>query len=156
MTAHPARTMAKVKRILAPTDFSPGADNALQWAVGMCESNAEITILHVLDLSLVGAAGLPTEMAAMPAVGQLIDRLRAEAREEMRKVAARYPQAKTLIREGSPRATILDVAREIGADLIVMGTHGRTGLAHIFFGSVAEYVVRHSRIPVLTVRQNGA
>lgn len=156
MTPLPTQPLSRVRRILAPTDFSPGAGRALEWAVGMCEPNAEITILHVLDLSLVGAAGLPTEMAAMPAVGQLIDRLRAEAREEMRKLAARYPQATTLMREGSPRATILDVAQEIGADLIVMGTHGRTGLAHIFFGSVAEYVVRHSRIPVLTVRQDSA
>jgi nucleotide-binding universal stress UspA family protein len=60
-----------------------------------------------------------------------------------------------MVREGMPRAAILDVAREVGADLIVMGTHGRTGLTHVVFGSVAEHVVRHSRIPVLTVRQQG-
>ncbi|MDP3766726.1 MAG: universal stress protein, partial [Dehalococcoidia bacterium] len=60
---------------------------------------------------------------------------------------------RTIIREGMPRSMILDVAREVGADLIVMGTHGRTGLTHVFFGSVAEHVVRHSRIAVLTVRQ---
>jgi nucleotide-binding universal stress UspA family protein len=71
----------------------------------------------------------------------------------MAKVAARYPQAKTRIREGSPRTGVLDTARDVGADLIVMGTHGRSGLAHIFFGSVAEHVVRQSQIPVLTVRQ---
>src|SRR5437899_11734721 len=89
----------------------------------------------------------------MPAAAELIDRLRAETKTEMAKVAARYPKAKTMVREGPARTGILNVAREIGADLIVMGTHGRTGLAHIFFGSVAEYVVRHSHIPVLTVRE---
>ena len=53
----------------------------------------------------------------------------------------------------SMRKAMEFVAQEVNADLIVMGTHGRTGLAHIFFGSVAEYVVRHSHLPVLTVRQ---
>ena len=48
---------------------------------------------------------------------------------------------------------IIDEVNHVNADLVVIATHGRTGLAHIFFGSVAEYVVRHSRIPVLTVRQ---
>jgi nucleotide-binding universal stress UspA family protein len=66
----------------------------------------------------------------------------------------RFPGARPLIREGPARSTILEVAGEIEADLIVMGTHGHTGLTHVLFGSVAEHVVRHSRIPVLTVRQN--
>jgi nucleotide-binding universal stress UspA family protein len=52
------------------------------------------------------------------------------------------------------RSAILEVAAEVEADLIVMGTHGHTGLTHLLIGSVAEHVVRHSRIPVLTVRQN--
>ncbi|MDQ7820337.1 MAG: universal stress protein [Armatimonadota bacterium] len=143
-----------VRRILAATDFSPGAERALLWARTLADAfGAELVILHVLDLSLAGAAGLPTELAAMPAVGQLMDRLRSEASSEMTKLAARHPRARTLLREGSPRTTILDVAREVGADLIVVGTHGRTGLAHVFFGSVAEHVVRHSPVPVLTVRQ---
>jgi nucleotide-binding universal stress UspA family protein len=153
MNAHPTSPV-RIRRILAATDFSAGAERALQWARALSEAfSADLVILHVLDLSLAGAAGLPTELAAMPAVGQLMDRLRSEATAEMTKVAARHPRARTLLREGSPRQTILDVAREVGADVIVVGTHGRTGLAHVFFGSVAEHVVRHSRVPVLTVRQ---
>lgn len=152
-TARP-HTLARVKKILAPTDFSPGAESALQWAQSLSEAlGADLVILHVLDLSLAGVAGLPTELAAMPAVGQLVDRFRVETKAEIARVAARYPRAKAIIREGSARTGILDAAREVSANLIVMGTHGRTGLAHIFFGSVAEYVVRHSQIPVLTVRQ---
>ena len=150
-----SRSLPRVKRILAPTDFSPGAESALQWASSLGEAfHAEVVILHILDLSLAGIAGLPTEFAAMPAAAELIDRLRAETKTEMAKVAAQYPRAKTVVRETVPRAGILDAAQELGADLIVMGSHGRTGLAKIFFGSVAEYVVRHSRIPVLTVRQD--
>ncbi len=144
-----------VKCILAPTDFSPGAEPALQWASGLSAAfGAKLEIVHVLDLSLTGVAGLPSELAAVSAMGQLADQLREETKAEMAKVAARYPQAKTRIREGSPRTGVLEAARDVGADLIVMGTHGRSGLAHIFFGSVAEYVVRQSLIPVLTVRQH--
>jgi len=155
MSAARRQNLPRVRRILAPTDFSPGAESALQWASSLGEAlSAEVVILHVLDLSLAGIAGLPTEFAAMPAAAELIDRLRAETKTEMARVAAQFPRAKTVVRETVPRIGILDVAREVGADLIVMGTHGRTGLAKIFFGSAAEYVVRHSRIPVLTVRQD--
>ncbi len=149
-----AASPIRIRRILAATDFSPDAERALEWARTLSEAfNAELVILHVLDLSLAGAAGLPTELAAMPAVGQLMDRLRSEAASEMTKLAARHPRARTLLREGSPRTTILEVAREVAADVIVVGTHGRTGLAHVLFGSVAEHVVRHSPVPVLTVRR---
>jgi nucleotide-binding universal stress UspA family protein len=72
----------------------------------------------------------------------------------MAKVVERFPGAQPLIREGPARSTIIEVASEVEADLIVMGTHGHTGLTHLLIGSVAEHVVRHSRIPVLTVRQN--
>jgi nucleotide-binding universal stress UspA family protein len=113
---------------------------------------AQVTLLHVVDLTLGALAGLPPEVAAMPATLELAERVRAEVKEKMAKLAGRYPEAHPLIREGLPRPVIVDVAKELHADLIVMGTHGRTGLAHVFFGSVAEYVVQHSPIPVLTVR----
>jgi len=140
MSSTRVQTLPRLKRILAPTDFSPAAEPALQWATSLSAAfGAELGILNVLDVSLAGIAGLPTEFAAMPAAAELIDRLRAETKTEMAKVAARYPKAKTMVREGPARTGILNVAREIGADLIVMGTHGRTG--------------RHSHIPVLTVRE---
>lgn len=154
MSTTQRQALPRVKRVLAPTDFSGGAESAVQWAISLRDAyGAEVVILHVVDLGLAGAASLPTGMAAATAFSQMVDAMRSEAREGMQKLATRYPQVKTVVREGSPRSTILEVAKEVGADLIVMGTHGRTGLAHIFFGSVAEYVVRHSRIPVLTVRQ---
>lgn len=144
----------RITRILAPTDFSPAAESALRWAAMLGEVfKAEVILLHVLDLTLGALAGLSPELAAFPAVEELAERVRAETAEQMSRLAKRYPEARTLIREGSPRPVILDVAAEERVDLIVMGTHGRTGLAHVFFGSVAEHVVRHSNIPVLTVRQ---
>ncbi|MGH2436706.1 MAG: universal stress protein, partial [bacterium] len=146
----------RVSRILVPTDFSTGAEAALTWAVQLAELfGAQVTILYVLDPSLGAIAGLPAHYASMPAYGELLETIRSEAKSELEKIAKRFPTSKTLLREGSPRPVILDAATEIGADLIVMGTHGRTGLAHVFFGSVAEHVVRHSKIPVLTVREGG-
>jgi nucleotide-binding universal stress UspA family protein len=144
----------RVKRILMPTDFSPGAEPAARWADGLSRAfGAELVLLHVLDLSLAGLAGLPTQVAMMPVVDELIERVRAETTQEMSRLAERFPQARTIIKEGSPRPAILQVAVEVGADLIVMGTHGRTGLARVLLGSVAEHVIRHSAIPVLTVRE---
>ncbi len=145
---------AEIKRILVPTDFSPGAEPALAWAAKLANCfNAEVVLLHVLDIRLAALAGLPPDMAAMPAVDELVRSARAEADEQMARVAARFPSARAVIQEGAPRSVILEVAGNLDVDLIVMGTHGRTGLAHVFFGSVAEYVVQHSRIPVLTARQ---
>jgi nucleotide-binding universal stress UspA family protein len=62
------------------------------------------------------------------------------------------PDAEMVIREASPRRVIVDVAVELNCQMIIMGTHGRSGLAHLLLGSVAEYVVRNSKVPVLTVR----
>jgi len=62
------------------------------------------------------------------------------------------PDAEVLIREASPRPAIVDAALELDCQMIIMGTHGRSGLAHLLLGSVAEYVVRNSKVPVLTVR----
>jgi nucleotide-binding universal stress UspA family protein len=143
-------------RILVPTDFSPGAEPALGWAQSLGGAfGAEVILLHVVDLSIAALAGFPSTLAAVPAAGDLLDRIRVESDEEMRRLVARIPGARGIVREGTPRSLILEVAREAGVQLIVMGTHGRTGLTHVFFGSVAEHVVRHSRIPVLTVRQQG-
>ncbi|HXF82379.1 MAG TPA: universal stress protein [bacterium] len=142
------------RRILVATDFSPGAEGALRWGRALGGAfGAEVVVLHVLDLSIAALAGLPSNLAMVPAAGELLERIRAETEQEMARLVARLPGVRALIREGAPRSAILDVAAEVDADLIVMGTHGRTGLTHVFFGSVAEHVVRHSRVPVLTVRQ---
>jgi nucleotide-binding universal stress UspA family protein len=83
----------------------------------------------------------------------MVQDLQGRAEAAIGLLAARLPRARTLIREGGPRSVILDVAAELKADLIVIGTHGRTGLEHLLIGSVAEHVVRYSPIPVLTVRR---
>ncbi len=142
--------------ILVPTDFSSGAEEAMRWAEALGAAfGAKVTLMHVLDLSIAGAAGLSTQVAAMPALGALMEQMPRRGRDGDRGAWCSLPFAKTIVREGIPRSAILEVAAETGADLIVMGTRGRTGLVHVFFGSVAECVVRHSRVPVLTVRRQG-
>jgi universal stress protein A len=144
---------SQLKLILVPTDLSPGAEPALRLAARIAEATgAEIVLLHVLDLVT------PAIVASSPDIGlwmddAMIQEIQNNANTAMKQLAARLPRARTLIREGMPRSIILDVAQELKADLIVMGTHGRTGLGHVLIGSVAEHLVRYSRIPVLTVRQ---
>lgn len=141
------------KRIVLATDFSPYAEAALRWADALSRTfKAELIIIHALDLTLGGLAGLTPEVAAFPVADQLVDRLRQEAKTEIKRLAKRFPRARTVIKESPPRAMLLHAASEVDADLIVVGTHGRTGLAHMLIGSVAEHVVRHSLVPVLTVR----
>lgn len=142
---------ARIRRILVATDFSPGAKGALNWAKGLAAAfQAEVVLLHVFDLTR-----FPPHLSRVPDGERLVQQFRLEVKKEMEAFGKQHPGMRPLLREGAPRAIILEVADELKADLIVMGTHGHTGLTHVLVGSVAEHVVRHSRIPVLTVRQIG-
>ncbi len=143
----------RVSTILVPVDFSPGSEAAVEWAQTLAGAfSATLILLHVVDTATSAVLGGPGGVLAPPPPTMLIDELRQEARKAMDGLAARTPGAKTLIKEGAPRHEIVTAAKEFGADLIVMGTHGRTGLAHLLFGSVAEHVLRHAPAPVFTVR----
>lgn len=146
-----------IRTILVPTDFSGGAGRALDWAQTLARAfGAKIVLLHVVDLAVewtpVGGLGsIPT-----PAPAEFVERFTNDARAALDAIAQDAPQVtQRLLRKGHPRDVILDVAREAGADVIVMGTHGRRGFSHLFIGSVAEHVVRHAPVPVWTVRAPG-
>lgn len=143
----------QVRRVLAPTGFSPGAEAAVRWAAAVAAAfGAGLTVLHVIDLSdVVPLPAAVPGFVSLP-LGDIVEQTRRGAEEAMAQLLDRYPQAEPLIREGPPPEVILEVATEVGADLIAMGTHGRTGVDRVIFGSVAEHVVRHSPVPVLTVR----
>jgi nucleotide-binding universal stress UspA family protein len=141
---HPA-----ISRILVATDFSPQAEMALRWARRLADAfAAKLVLLHVIDVSALGTAGF-TLVGPMP-----VPPLLTEARQEMQRWQQRVPDAEVVIQEGSPRPLIVEAALELRCQLIVMGTHGRSGLAQLLMGSVAEYVVRYSKVPVLTVRKH--
>lgn len=139
-------------KILCPVDFSPGSRQAMRTAVRLAgERDAELVLAHAWHIPPTAFAG---EHAYATDIVQLIadDAQRAldEAVGEARKLGARRVTPKLL--SGLPWQQIVDVAARESVGLIVIGTHGRTGLSRVVMGSVAEMVVRHAACPVLTVR----
>jgi nucleotide-binding universal stress UspA family protein len=143
------------RRILWPTDFSPLAEAALPHALKLAaDSGAELVVLHVLPTAALFA--IP-EMAGA-AWEQLERENRAIGKAELRRVTEQVQSRVAKLRihsvltQGVPVDQILRVAKRLRCDLIVLATHGRTGLQHVLMGSVAENVVRRAPCPVLTVR----
>jgi nucleotide-binding universal stress UspA family protein len=137
------------KKILVATDFSDGSDEALDRAIEMARpGEGEIEILHVLEL----AEEFPFGTTYFDAdYGMLYANIDRQLSERADRVRAAGIACETKIVEGTAVTEITRRGRGIGADLIVVGTHGRTGLAHVVLGSVAERVVRRAPCPVLTV-----
>lgn len=138
----------ELRKILVPTDFSPYAERALKWAASLAgHYNAEILLLHVLPDTATIWGSEPV---------QELTRLRTKAEARLKDDATSLQDCgKTvtvLAVSGQPFHEICAVATQYNVDLIVMGTHGRSGLSHVLLGSVAERVVRHAPCPVLTVR----
>jgi nucleotide-binding universal stress UspA family protein len=143
-----------VTRILVPTDFSETADAALEYAELWAETvNASIQLLHVLD-DPSAAETLATEanIAEAPALraATLRDAQSWLAHRAVHKAGITAIDSEIMFGHGA--RTIADYATDRGIDLIVMGTHGRTGIAHLLLGSVAERLVRTAPCAVLTVR----
>ena len=142
-------------RILVPTDFSPPSNAALEQARVLAGTfGSSLRLLHVVDepssSSFVADGFAPT-------TDSIRETMLAEARSELSRLAGPTDRSKTRVYIdavlGAPAATIVDYAKATGTSLIVMGTHGRTGLAHLLMGSVAEQVVRTAPCAVLTVRE---
>ncbi len=145
--------MANIRKILVPYDFSDTAKSALEMACDLSRRyEAELVLFHAYQVP--GMAFPEGFIAAGPEmVNELVDRVEkslAEARKEAEGMGAH--KVSTATAQGVPFAEIVRFAREGDFDLVVMGTHGRTGLRHALLGSVAEKVVRKSPVPVLTVR----
>jgi len=140
------------KNILVPTDLSEGAEEALDYACQLA-SKLDATV-HLVNVIGIPAMGLPELGVAVTAT--VIDSMIAENQKSIDELAARKGQiariGQVLLKTGDARDVINQTAREVGADLIVMGTHGRRGVTRALLGSVAETVVRTAPCPVLTVR----
>src|SRR5690349_12527354 len=144
------------RKVLVPHDFSPHATQALRAAIDLAaEARGRLVVVHPIPpTSLVvgmppgAAAGwLPPPMPTAEVVDEQRRRLEAAVR---RAIGRRRVRAECRVIVADPFQAILDAAR--GATVIVMGTLGRTGLPHLVLGSVAEKVVRHAAVPVLTIR----
>ena len=146
--------MITLKTILHPTDFSEPSKYALRYAISLAdEFHAKLCVLHVIEEV---SSALYFDMLQAPPLAQLMADIEKQAQKALedllpQDVRARI-QTQYLIRKGVPFLEIVRCADQIGADMIVCGTHGRTGLKHALFGSVAEKVVRKAACPVLSVR----
>jgi nucleotide-binding universal stress UspA family protein len=142
-----------VHHILVPIDFSTYAEQALDTAIALAQKlQARMTLLHVIQPPLVVGVDMPVWPSAA-----FVEELEAEITHDMEAYLARVTAAglagEMLVVHGTPLYEILETAKARQVDLIVMGTHGRTGLSHVLLGSVAERMVRSAPCTVLVARQ---
>ncbi|MBO0696975.1 MAG: universal stress protein [Zavarzinella sp.] len=140
--------MKRIRTILHPTDFSPGSDVAFRYACDLAQDyDAKVLVVYAQGPVIpFGADGV--------VISPDMDELRAVAEQQLAGIrpADSAVRLERVYRDGPAAGVILDVAAEAKADLIVMGTHGRTGIGRLFLGSVAEEVLRKAPCPVLTVK----
>ena len=146
--------MIEIKTILHPTDFSEPSKYALRYALALAkEFNARLCILHVVEEI---SNAMYFEMLQAPPLAQLMADIEDQAKKALNDLVPPEMKGEVeteyLIRKGVPFLEIVRGAEQLKADIIVCGTHGRTGLKHALFGSVAEKVVRKAPCPVLSVR----
>lgn len=143
----------RIQKILLPTDFSTNSAAATNYACELATKfDAELHVLHTLETLPSYRPGF--EMGVT--LPEYLNETRADAEKSLNEVldphwSAEHRVIRTMV-VGSPKAEIVRYARQHDIDLIVLSTHGRTGLAHVIMGSVAENVVRTAPCPVLTVR----
>lgn len=133
-----------IKHILCPTDFSPTATKAVAYAEQLAiEVDAELTLVHAFETPEVWALAAE-ERSRTSRLDPQLEALLVDSSHAQKIHRCQQP--------GLAGELICWMAQEHNCDLIIMGTHGRTGLRHLFFGSVAEYALRHARCPVVTIR----
>jgi len=141
-----------VQQILVPVDFSDNAQAVLEWAAHLAEEHgSRVLLLHVYHLPVEFQQ---LEGAYLPA--DFWSNVKAEAEQQLdvhaEALRGRGLEVEPLVREGYPATVIIEEACTQAADLIVIGTHGHTGLKHLLLGSIAERVVQKAPCPVLTVK----
>src|SRR5262245_10843824 len=142
--------MFAIKTILHPTDFSPRSQAAFEMACSLArERQARLVLLHVVEVPLTVPSGV---MTAPPAPLPETEKDAAWTKIKAMKAPDSSIALDQRVVMGDVGTSILDIAKEVRADLIVLGTHGRTGLSRLLMGSVAEKVVRNAACPVLTLK----
>jgi nucleotide-binding universal stress UspA family protein len=146
----------QIKNILFPTDFSQGARAAMDYALSLARDyKANLVLLYVIQDISIAEWYIPSSLS----VSDLVEDMQKSAWKEMDKWAAeasaQVKDVEKMVVRGVPFVEIIKIAKEKNSDLIVIGTHGRTGIDHMLFGSTAEKVVRKAPCPVLTVRIAG-
>jgi nucleotide-binding universal stress UspA family protein len=142
------------KTILVATDFSPAAEAALDTALGLAEKlGAKVHVLHAYQLPIVefpDSFVVPTAEVNAGIITSARRELEDCLARSARRTGSHVPLA-AVLEQADPREAVLNVAQSISADLVVMGTHGRSGISRALIGSVAEAVIRRASLPVVTV-----
>jgi len=143
-----------VKKILVPTDFSDYSKSALRYSVNFAKVfNAEIVLVYVIE-PVIYPPDFSMGQIAIPSVNAEWDE---KAKDELENLEKKEipPEVKvtSIVKTGKPFVKIIDTATEVNADMIIIATHGHSGVEHILFGSTAEKVVRKAPCPVLTLRE---
>jgi nucleotide-binding universal stress UspA family protein len=153
--AYVAFVVQLVNQVLCAVDFSDRSIEACRYAAGLCSRlDARMSILHVFEVPSYASVpdGSTTVLAA--SIDESVRRVSEQLRAELDTLAQKLEPArtvKTILRDGIAEQVIVDVAEELFADLIVLGTYGRSGLSRWLVGSVTERVVRAAKCPVLVV-----
>ncbi len=154
LLAAPPLGVFQLKKILVPVDFSDQSRKPLRYAVPFAgQFGAQIILVHVVE-----PFAWPIDMAEIPLqVQESQEAVQASAADKLEQLRAQTILApvpsEALVRVGAPWREITRVAAEREVDLIILSTHGHTGLKHVFLGSVAERVMRHAPCPVMVVRE---
>ena len=146
--------MIAIQSILAPTDFSAHSEKAVRYACGLAERlGAELHLVHILS-EILPAGPDPLLMPVIPPeyYKENEDRARETLDRLINPTWGAPRSVVTAVRWGSPVEAIVSYAVDQRVDLVVIATHGRTGLSHVLLGSVAERIVREAPCPVLTIR----
>jgi nucleotide-binding universal stress UspA family protein len=141
------------KNILVPTDFSDPSKAALDYAVDLAEKlGAGVHVMHAFELPIVGFPD-----GTMVLTAEMASRIINAGQKALDDLVAKYASRKlasplhAFLEQADPREAVLSAAKKVNADMIIMGTHGRRGIARALIGSVTESLVRTSPIPVLTI-----
>ena len=148
-----------IQKILVPVDFSSCSRNALEFAASLAERylGASVDVLHVWEPLRSGNEGT-ANIGIDSGMASIDQTAKVQAMKDMESLMAEHEVKgivpfRRLHESGEAVPTILDMAKRAKYDLIVMGTHGRTGMAHEYLGSVAEKVVRSATCPLITIRE---
>jgi universal stress protein A len=144
-----------LRLILVPFDFSECADKAFRWALTLAETwRCQLVLCHVVSSPTISPLVFGLNLTQAELAVRVQSDADAKVREFIASVVPTTVRIKARVAIGEPFNEICRMAEEENASLIVMGSHGRTGLSHVLLGSVAERVVRHAPCPVLVVGKN--
>ncbi|HHT9129906.1 MAG TPA: universal stress protein [Candidatus Brocadiaceae bacterium] len=145
--------MIKLKKILCPIDFSACSTHALSYAIDLSvKENASLYLIHVIETHVSGIGDILKQLDLLFDDKQIEDNLKVRLINLLPDNVRKNTFVEPIVAKGIPFVEIINTAKDKQTDLIVMGTHGKTGLEYILIGSVAERVIQRAPCPVLSIR----